>query len=152
MICRPSTRFRRCSLFKRANQREQRPTNCLRQIAPGSNHSLQISVMRRRFEPIRATKMQRRCSAALLAIHATARQNIGCVGIECGFDPRGQLHFHCHFGRSGVLRWATRGNTALRVGSDGVANRLRSRQRWCISSPIPNVSEKLEQVAAQPAI
>ena len=34
----------------------------------------------------------RPCSAALFAIHATARQNIGCGRICCGFDSRsGQL-------------------------------------------------------------
>jgi hypothetical protein len=49
---------------------------------------LEISVVERQFEPFRATKMQRPCSAALIANRATARQTIGCVRNGIGFDPR----------------------------------------------------------------
>ena len=43
------------NLFERADQGEHRPANSLWQIAPGSNDSLQLSVMPRQFEPFRAT-------------------------------------------------------------------------------------------------
>ncbi len=48
---------------------------------------LRISVTQRRFEPIRATRMQRPRSTAMLTHHATARQDIDCIRIGCGFDP-----------------------------------------------------------------
>lgn len=56
--------------------------NWLRERVPGGNDSLQLSAMRRRFEPTRATTMQHPCSAALLAFNAAARHNIGCDEIE----------------------------------------------------------------------
>lgn len=48
----------------------------------------------------RSIKTLASSSAALLEIRATARQNIGCVRIHCGFDPRfGQQYTASAFSR-----------------------------------------------------
>lgn len=44
------------------------------QVAPRLDEALQISVIKGHFEPFRAPGLQRQCSAALLANHASARQ------------------------------------------------------------------------------
>ena len=76
-----------------ANQDHECRRYRLRAARSGSDDPLQISVMRRQREPFRAPKMQRICTdAALLANHATARQNSRCIRMECGFDPRSS---HC---------------------------------------------------------
>ena len=83
-------------LIKRPNESEHRPANCFRQIAPGSNDSPQISVNGGQFEPFRATKMHRPCSAALLANHPTTRQKLGCVRTESGLDQRHAMACQAH--------------------------------------------------------
>jgi hypothetical protein len=55
--------------------------------APTDKYSPQTGVRQRQSKPLKATKVQRRCSAALFANYASARQNGSCLEIASGFDP-----------------------------------------------------------------
>ena len=108
---------------------DHRSTNRLRQIVPSSNDLLQISVNQSRFEPLKAARMQRICSAPLLAIHASARRLISCAVARRGFDSRRNPFGVAHD------RWGMQFRQSLRLQlwcGNPTASLGRSRRRLAV--------------------